>query len=340
MVIDLHKSDNERTPVIGHFEITRRCSYHCGFCYNHIEDKEELCTEKIIELVHSFKEAGCFYLNISGGEPMIRNDFSEIYRRIIEMGIHVTLETNLSLLNEEVLTMINEYPPVKIMISIYGATEATHQRVTKSVIPLKRIQDNIAHLVDQGHTILLRTPVSKYNYQELDKIKAYADELKVEYRFDPKIWWTQSGERRYEFRCRTDMVEPYRKTDNIFEDLYWQLKVLEEKPYRIKNCRWGENEFYVNPYGELHYCIIFWMNKYNLLTGSFEEGWNIWYKKYRENGCIGCHLYPTEGQCPSGYLYYNKELNVSKRFEEYGSFNGAIATERIDTLNIERNLIS
>lgn len=316
MTLCLNNYNKTRVPFIGHFEITRFCSYKCGFCYNFIEEKKELGIEQIFNLVDQFVRAGCLYLNISGGEPLSHPNFNKIYEYIVKAGIRVSIETNASLLDQSILNVFKRYPPDKVLISMYGASEDTHKKVTNSKINLKTVKQNILLLKSNDINISLRTPVTKDNYKELNQISQFARQNDFKFSYDPKIWWTQSGERRYHYRCTSTMVEKYKEKADVYKDLYEKLKDLEKRPYAIRQCHWGDNEFYVNPYGELHYCIVFWNNKYDLLKGSFKDAWDNWYDRYKAKGCIGRKLYSTNGECPSGHIYFNKELDASQKIEE------------------------
>jgi len=316
MINYLNDSMKNRVPLIGHFEITHKCPYKCAFCYNHIESKEELSTPQIFFLINKFAEAGCLHINISGGEPLCHPDFVKIYKYIIKKGIRVSIETNASTLSESTLDILIKYPPIKILISMYGISEDIHRKVTNSSVLLETVKENIIRLQKNKINIFLRTPVSKDNFTELHLLRQYAAQNNIEFNYDPKIWWNQSGERKFDYRCTSSIVEKLKDVDPIYQDLFKKLEQLETRSFAIRSCRWGENEFYVNPYGEMHYCIVFWSNKYNLLSGSFEDAWHNWYMKYRANGCIGRKIYPTDGNCPSGYLYFHKNLDTSKTIEE------------------------
>jgi pyrroloquinoline quinone biosynthesis protein E len=79
MTINKLSEYSTRTPLIGHFELTHNCSFKCEFCYNHIKEKPELCTEDVLKIIDQVAELGCLYINFSGGEPLLRKDFNDIY---------------------------------------------------------------------------------------------------------------------------------------------------------------------------------------------------------------------------------------------------------------------
>lgn len=75
--------------------LTLRCNCKCDYCdfQTHIED-HELSANQIIHLIGKLKKQGLFRLGLSGGEPLLRDDFSYIARGVSAMGLLTSLVTN------------------------------------------------------------------------------------------------------------------------------------------------------------------------------------------------------------------------------------------------------
>jgi MoaA/NifB/PqqE/SkfB family radical SAM enzyme len=75
----------KRIPLSGDIELTFRCNLRCVHCYCNLplNDQEaienELTTEEVFNILDQIAEAGCLWLLITGGEPLLRKDFLEIY---------------------------------------------------------------------------------------------------------------------------------------------------------------------------------------------------------------------------------------------------------------------
>ena len=78
---------NSRIPVIGNFELTRRCPLNCVICYNERKQKRELTTEEILNILNQIADAGCIHINFTGGDPLTRADFADIYKHAIRLGM-------------------------------------------------------------------------------------------------------------------------------------------------------------------------------------------------------------------------------------------------------------
>ena len=64
---------------------------------------------------------------ISGGEPLLRPDFPEIYLALKRHGLLVSVFTNACLVTEEHVELFRRYPPRDIEVSVYGATRETYE---------------------------------------------------------------------------------------------------------------------------------------------------------------------------------------------------------------------
>ena len=83
----------KRNPTNGTFELTVRCNLHCKMCLFRHADSEnaalrvsELTAAEWIDLARQAAEAGTLGLLITGGEPMLRPDFCEIWEGVYRQG--------------------------------------------------------------------------------------------------------------------------------------------------------------------------------------------------------------------------------------------------------------
>ena len=74
------KTHAKNKPINGQLEITLRCNLRCVHCYV-IEDesKEELTLPEITNILDQIHQEGCLWLCLTGGEPLLREDFLDIY---------------------------------------------------------------------------------------------------------------------------------------------------------------------------------------------------------------------------------------------------------------------
>src|SRR3990167_1268938 len=95
----LHKkSIAERIPLHGTIELTFRCNLNCVHCYcptlGPQDIERELNYQEICRIIDDMLAEGCLWWTISGGEPLIREDFQDIYIYARKKGLLITLFTN------------------------------------------------------------------------------------------------------------------------------------------------------------------------------------------------------------------------------------------------------
>ena len=131
------KIKNRRSLVSFDLEITARCNNDCRHCYINLpaNDKtaaeKELTVEEIKEIADEAVSLGALWCLITGGEPLLRPDFEEIYLSLKRKGLLISVFTNANLITKEHIQLFHRYPPRDIEVTVYGVTEATYERVTR-----------------------------------------------------------------------------------------------------------------------------------------------------------------------------------------------------------------
>lgn len=76
--------------------VTGRCNLKCNFCYGNDESlpSEELSVEDWRQIFGHLRSWGLLRVDLSGGEPTLRNDISEIATYAQHAGLNVVLSTN------------------------------------------------------------------------------------------------------------------------------------------------------------------------------------------------------------------------------------------------------
>lgn len=116
-------------------ELTERCNNKCIHCYINQQENDsflkakELSTSRLKEIINEAADLGCMKIKFTGGEPLLRNDFKELYLYTRKKGIKVTLFTNGTLIDEEMAELWNKYPPgEKIEITLYGTNSKFYEQ--------------------------------------------------------------------------------------------------------------------------------------------------------------------------------------------------------------------
>ena len=127
----------------------------------------ELTATEWIDMARQVACAGTLNLLITGGEPMLRSDFCEIWEGIYKQGFLITLYTNATLITPKIMETLRKYPPHKIGVTIYGATPYTYNKVCGNANAFERAMDGISQLMTLPSIMEFRTTIIKDNYPEV-----------------------------------------------------------------------------------------------------------------------------------------------------------------------------
>ena len=174
-------------PISGNFELTARCNFRCPMCYVHLTEGQvaergsELTAAQWLGIAEAAKNKGMIFALLTGGEPLVRKDFFEIYDGMREMGILVSINTNGSLLTGETLERFLEAPPNRFNISLYGGSNETYRRMCGAPA-YDTVRENIRRLREAGVDVSLNLSITPFNKEDLEKIYTDAQLLDVNVR--------------------------------------------------------------------------------------------------------------------------------------------------------------
>lgn len=123
------------TPAFGTFELTPLCNFNCKMCYVHLspERMRELgrlrTADEWVDMARQAQELGTVWITLTGGEVLTRPDFAEIYSRISDLGMMVSILSNGSLITDEIVELFSERRPTYMRFTLYGASNETYERL-------------------------------------------------------------------------------------------------------------------------------------------------------------------------------------------------------------------
>ncbi len=171
-------------PIAGNFELTARCNFHCPMCYVHMTEAQvdatgkELTAEQWLSIAKDARDRGMIFVLLTGGEPLMRKDFFEIYRGMKELGLMISINSNGSMISGEILEKFLEDPPFRFNISLYGGSNETYTRMCGHPM-YDRVKEKIRALKAAGVSVSLNLSITPYNCSDLAQIYADALELDV-----------------------------------------------------------------------------------------------------------------------------------------------------------------
>lgn len=166
-----------RKPIDAIFELTVRCNLKCKMClFRHCEEENkelvsrELTADEWIKIAEDAAKMGTGSILITGGEPMLRKDFHEIYKGIYKQGFMISLYTNATLVDDRIMELLSEYPPHKIGISIYGASGEAYEKICGNKNAFDKAIKGAKKLITLPSVVDFRTTVIEDNYNDAYEI--------------------------------------------------------------------------------------------------------------------------------------------------------------------------
>lgn len=266
-------------PLSGTFELTPLCNMNCKMCYVRLSAEEQqergaLATpEQWLSVAKQAKSAGMLYLLITGGEPFLYPGFPELMEQLHKMGLVITVNTNGTLIREDTVQWLKKCPPVRINISLYGASDETYGRLCGDRLGFTKVKEAICLLKEAGLRVKLNCSLTPENAADLPAMVDFAKEQDLylqlaTYMFPPVRRKPGSVEKN--FRFTPEQAAYYKAygdyltfTKERFYALRQSLEELSENTECIRyndgavHCRAGSCSFWVTWQGQLLPCGMF-----------------------------------------------------------------------------------
>ena len=164
-------------PICLTWELTYACNLQCVHCLSSSgqRDDRELSTAEAKQVLDELRDLQVFYINIGGGEPMVRRDFFELVEYSVASGIGVKFSTNGAFIDAEKARRLASMDYLDIQISLDGVDAATNDAVrgAGSYDMARRAMDNLA--AANFGPFKISVVVTRQNVPQLDEFKALAD---------------------------------------------------------------------------------------------------------------------------------------------------------------------
>lgn len=179
-----------RYPLnLVYLEVTHQCNLQCRHCYAAAGEKRphELTTEELLSVIDQLSELGVFYTEVTGGEPLLREDIFEVLSALRKKKIGVFLFTNGVLLNRETIQKLKDIGVDQVVVSLDGASASSHDYLRGAHI-FSDVIRNIQELKRSGFRLRINTVIHQKNKHELVQLLNLLEEVGAdEFRLSPLI---------------------------------------------------------------------------------------------------------------------------------------------------------
>lgn len=179
MIMNQRRKDLYEHPKLNNLflEVTSRCNARCEHCGSRCDGNmqgEEVSAEDLKRTLKDIAEhydPYYIYLNVTGGEPLMRKDLFDIVNYAVSLGYRWGMTTNGMLINEKMFKKIEEAKMSTVSVSIDGLKE-THESFRKVPNSFEKIIDGIKMMLNSDviKIVQVTTVVNKKNMHELEDI--------------------------------------------------------------------------------------------------------------------------------------------------------------------------
>ncbi|MCJ7525555.1 MAG: radical SAM protein [Candidatus Aminicenantes bacterium] len=310
-----------RLPLEGSIDLTYRCNNNCLHCWVYAanmdeERRRELSTEEWFDIIDQARAMGTREWSISGGEPMLREDFEELFSYLIKKAAYYTLNTNGTLITPSIAKLLKR--DGHIMVSIYGATAEVHDRITRNPGSFDACMRGLSCLKEAGVRFMAQLVPMKDNFHQWHEMKALAQSLCPVWRMGAAyLILSASGNKGKNEEIKTQRLTPAQIINLDPPNISFEERQMKDSACnsmsdqrKYSHCLSHRNSFHIDPTGGLSFCCFIREERlrYSLKKGSFAEGWDTFFPALSgedqnclvfDQKCQVCELQNECQRCPA-----------------------------------------
>lgn len=291
----LDQAKRTRTPANGSIELLPLCNMNCDMCYVRLS-REEMerqgrlrTADEWLEIGRQMKAAGVLFLLLTGGEPFLYPEFRRLYLELRKMGMIITINTNGTLIDEDLAQFFGKYKPRRVNITLYGTDEDTYTNLCHYPGGFEKTLQGIRLLRENGVDVKVGGSLTRANRDDLDKLLDIGEELDIPVRVDTYMMpATRERDLPYNLQARLGPEEAAQARihalkremgPELFPAYVCQSiekaehpEPAEEKPGHMA-CMAGRCSFTINWQGQMRPCVVMSEPEVSVFEAGFEAAW-------------------------------------------------------------------
>ncbi len=157
------------------FELTSRCNERCRHCYlPGSRDFHDLETDLVIDILDQLAEMGTLKVTFSGGECLLHKDFIPILRHAREKDFSISILSNLTLLNDEIISALKDANIDLLQASVYSMNPEEHDYITQVEGSHARTIAGLERLIAADVPVQISCPTMRKTYASYQGVLDWA----------------------------------------------------------------------------------------------------------------------------------------------------------------------
>ena len=248
-------------PICLTWELTYACNLACVHCLSSSgrRDPAELTPSEARRIVDDLVDMKVFYVNIGGGEPMLRPDFFDLVAYAVDRRVGVKFSTNGTRLTPPRARQLAAMDYLDVQVSIDGAVPSTNDAVRGegSYVAARAAMDNLA-AAGFGR-FKMSVVVTRQNIEQLDALAALADSYGAQLRLTRlrpsgravDTWDVLHPTAEQQRRLYQWLLE---RPGVLTGDSFFHLSALGEPLDGLNLCGAGRVVCLIDPVGDVYAC--------------------------------------------------------------------------------------
>lgn len=314
-------------PLTGAFELLPMCNLQCKMCYVRKSPAEVkalgglLPAEYWVEMARQARDEGLLFPLLTGGEPFLRQDFPEIYGKIQELGMQVSVNTNGTLIDESTAKWLGSHKPTRINLTLYGSSAESYQRLCGDGSAYDRVRRAVEQLKRYDVPVKFNSSITPENVEDMEEMISYAKSVGspiqiATYMFPPvrrdagmigqnhRLSPEEAGLARVKADFYQNEPDWFRGQAMRFSRFVpvdeAMLDDQAKGPSREMSCRAGRCSFWLDWQGNISNCGMYASVKFPVAGMSFREAW-----KQVVEQTEAVRYCPVCGNCPNVWLCHS-----------------------------------
>jgi MoaA/NifB/PqqE/SkfB family radical SAM enzyme len=310
-----------RLPLRGAIDLTYRCNSNCRHCWLRPEptsERQELSLVEIRRIADDAQAMGCREWSISGGEPMLHQEFADVFDYLTRRARGYTLNTNGTLITPAIARLLRRKGSK--LVALYGATAEVHDHITRTPGSFEALMNGCGYLKEAGAGFTVQLVPMRDNFHEYDAMVELAQSLSPHYRVGAAwLCLSASGSSQRNAEIARQRLDPKQVVALDPPDPGAEEQHAGEADDRVfAGCIAARRDFHIDPFGRMGFCayVIDPELRYDLRRGTFREAWDEFIpalgdkvrggSEYRES-CGSCELRADCRWCGVyGYLEHGR----------------------------------
>lgn len=161
-------------------ELTSTCNERCLHCYIPHEYKTEFISKDLYySVLEQLTALGTWHVTLSGGEPMLHPDFLEFVKAAKQNDFFVTVLSNLTLLDDEMIEVFKTGAPCSVQVSLYSMNPERHDLITQQPGSFYKTKNAVLKLISNDIPVQISCPTIKQNKDDYSDVLKWANKHKI-----------------------------------------------------------------------------------------------------------------------------------------------------------------